>query len=40
MKPYYEIGKKSTVTQSLLDTAYNSSEWIDYFNFKAKLVPP
>ena len=40
MKPYYEIKKKSTITQSLLDTAHNSSEWIDYFNFKAKLVPP
>ena len=40
VKPYYEIEKKSTITQSLLDTAHNSSEWIDYFNFKAKLVPP
>ena len=40
MKPYYEIGIKSTITQSLLDNAHNSNEWIDYFNFKAKLVPP
>jgi len=37
---YYEIEKKSTITQSLVDTAYDSTEWIDYFNFKAKLVPP
>jgi hypothetical protein len=40
MKPYYELLNKSTITQSLLDVAHNSSEWIDYFNFKAKLVPP
>ena len=40
MKPYYEIAIKSTITQSLLDNAHNSNEWIDYFNFKAKLVPP
>ena len=40
MKPYYEIEKKSSIASSLLDVAHNSSEWIDYFNFKAKLVPP
>jgi hypothetical protein len=40
MKPYYELINKSTITQSLLDVAHNSTEWIDYFNFKAKLVPP
>ena len=40
MKPYYELEKKSTITQSLIDTAHDSTEWIDYFNFKARLVPP
>jgi hypothetical protein len=40
MKPYYEIEKKSTIAQNLIDTAHSSSDWIDYFNFKAKLVPP
>jgi hypothetical protein len=40
VKPYYELLNKSTITQSLLDVAHNSNEWIDYFNFKAKLVPP
>jgi hypothetical protein len=40
MKPYYELLNKSAITQSLLDKAHNSNEWIDYFNFKAKLVPP
>ena len=40
MKPYYEIKNKSTIASNLLDVAHNSTEWIDYFNFKAKLVPP
>ena len=40
MKPYYELLNKSTIRQGLLDIAHNSTEWIDYFNFKAKLVPP
>jgi len=40
MKPYYEIGHKSNIASKLLDVAHNSTEWIDYFNFKAKLVPP
>lgn len=40
MKPYYELINKSNITQRLLDTAHNSSQWIDYYNFKAKLVPP
>jgi hypothetical protein len=40
VKPYYELEKKSTITQSLIDTAHDSTEWIDYFNFKARLVPP
>lgn len=40
MKPYYEIEKKSTIYKDLQDYAFSSTEWIDYFNFKAKLVPP
>jgi hypothetical protein len=40
VKPYYELINKSNITQRLLDTAHNSSQWIDYYNFKAKLVPP
>jgi len=40
MKPFYELLNKSTITQGLLDIAHNTTEWIDYFNFKAKLVPP
>lgn len=39
MKPYYELLNKSSITPQLLDLAHNSTEWIDYYNFKAKLIP-
>jgi hypothetical protein len=39
MKPYYEMLIKSSIAPQLVDEAHRSSEWIDYFNFKAKLVP-
>ena len=40
MKPYYEIGKKSTIARDLMDFAMQPSEWAPYFNFNAKRVPP
>ena len=40
MKPYYEINKKSTISRNLQDFAWGNKEWIDYYNFKATLVPP
>jgi hypothetical protein len=40
VKPYYELLNKSSITSKLLDVAHNSDEWLDYFNFKAKLIPP
>jgi len=39
MKPYYEMLIKSTIASKLVDEAHSSSDWIDYYNFKAKLVP-
>jgi hypothetical protein len=30
---------KSTIASKLVDEAHSSSDWIDYYNFKAKLVP-
>ena len=39
MKPYYEIGRKSTIKDQLFDFAITPSEWIKYYNFDAKLVP-
>jgi hypothetical protein len=40
MKPYYEVNKKSTIYKQLQDFAFSPSEWVDYFNFKAKIIPP
>ena len=40
MKPYYEIGKKSTIYKDLQDFAFSPSEWMPYYNFNAKRVPP
>lgn len=39
MKPYYEIGRKSTIKDQLFDFAITPSEWIKYYNFDAKVVP-
>ena len=39
MKPYYEIGRKSTIKDALFDFAITPSEWIKYYNFDAKVVP-
>ena len=30
---------KSTIYKDLQDFAFSPSEWIDYYNFKAKLIP-
>jgi len=30
MKPYYEIGKKSTIFKDLQDFAFQPSEWIEH----------
>ena len=40
MKPYYEIGKKSTIFKDLQDFAFSPSEWAEYYNFDAKRIPP
>jgi hypothetical protein len=40
MKPYYEIGKKSTITNDLMDFAITPSEWVEHYNFDAKRIPP
>ena len=40
MKPYYEIGKKSTIANGLMDFAITPSEWMEYYNFDAKRIPP
>lgn len=39
MKPYYEISKKSTIYKELQDFAFSPSEWQEYYNFQAKLIP-
>ena len=40
MKPYYEIGKKSTILKDLEDFAFSPSDWLPYYNFDAKRIPP
>jgi len=40
MKPYYEIGKKSTIFKDLQDFAFSPSEWVEHYNFDAKRIPP
>ena len=40
MKPYYEIGKKSTIANDLMDFAITPSDWKDHYNFDAKRIPP
>lgn len=40
MKPYYEIGKKSTIVKELEDFAFSPSDWLPYYNFDAKRIPP
>ena len=39
MKPYYEIGKKSTIAIDLMDFAITPSEWVEHYNFDAKRIP-
>jgi hypothetical protein len=40
VKPYYEIGKKSTISKELEDFAFSPSEWVEHYNFDAKRIPP
>jgi hypothetical protein len=40
VKPYYEIGKKSTILKELEDFAFSPSDWLPYYNFDAKRIPP
>jgi len=40
VKPYYEIGKKSTILKDLEDFAFSPSDWLPYYNFDAKRIPP
>ncbi|NDB58496.1 hypothetical protein EB001_08630 [bacterium] len=39
MKPYYEIGRKSTIKDQVFDFAISPSEWLPYYNFDAKQLP-
>ena len=39
MKPYYEIGKKSTIKEEVFDFAISPSDWMPYYNFDAKQLP-
>jgi hypothetical protein len=39
MKPYYEIGKKSTIKDEVFDFAISPTEWMPYYNFDAKPLP-
>ena len=39
MKPYYEIGRKSTIKDQVFDFAISPSEWMPYYNFDAKQLP-
>ena len=39
MKPYYEIGRKSTIKDEIFDFAISPSEWMPYYNFDAKQLP-
>lgn len=39
MKPYYEIGRKSTIKDQIFDFAISPSEWLPYYNFDAKQLP-
>lgn len=40
MKPYYEIGTKSAVTNKLFDIAISPGDWLPYYHFGARLIPP
>ena len=37
---YYKIGTKSTIANEVLDYAFNSQPWFNYYNFDAKPLPP
>ena len=39
MKPYYEIGRKSTIKDEVFDFAISPTEWMPYYNFDAKPLP-
>ena len=39
MKPYYEIGKKSTIKDEVFDFAISPTDWMPYYNFDAKPLP-
>jgi hypothetical protein len=40
MTPYYEIGKKSSITNRLFDIAMSPGEWSPYYHFGVRGVPP
>jgi hypothetical protein len=39
MKPYYEIGIKSTIARELFDIAITPGDWLPYYHFGARLIP-
>jgi hypothetical protein len=39
MKPYYEIGRKSTIKDEVFDFAISPTEWMPYYKFDAKQLP-
>ena len=40
MKPYYEVGRKSSIKDELFDIAVTPTEWVKYFHFDAKPILP
>ena len=40
MKPYYEVGTKSTIKDEVFDIAITPGEWVKYFNFDARPILP
>lgn len=39
-KPYYEVSKKSNIANDLMAFALQPSDWIPYYNFNVKPIPP
>ena len=40
MKPYYEIGRKSSIKDEMFDRAITPGEWAKYYNFDARPIAP
>ena len=40
MEPYYEVNTKSTIKDEVFDIAITPGDWLPYYHFGARLVPP